>query len=128
MVSRADKWRTPEAAVYRKMYQTKQWRVLRERALLRDLYTCQHPGCGVSLTKGRSGDRAAVVHHIKAHKGDPCLFFDLNNLQSLCKRHHDSDAQSQEARGYSTQMGEDGWPVDPRHPAVREGEGAKQNR
>jgi 5-methylcytosine-specific restriction endonuclease McrA len=114
-----DKWRTPEAAEYRKMYATKHWRYLRDQALLRDGYRCQHKGCGVFLRKGRSGDNAAVVHHIKPHKGDPELFFSIDNLQSVCKRHHDSDLQSAEARGYDTEVGPDGWPIDPEHPGVK---------
>jgi 5-methylcytosine-specific restriction protein A len=32
---------------------------------------------------------AKVVDHIKPHKGNKEEFFDLNNLQALCKRHHD---------------------------------------
>lgn len=108
--------RSDDANQYRALYATKQWRHVREIALLRDNYQCQHRGCGVSLRRGRSGDRAAVVHHIKPHKGDLTLFFDLNNLQSVCKRHHDSDLQSAEARGYSTEIGTDGRPLDPAHP------------
>lgn len=116
-----DKWRTPEADQYRKMYGTKHWRLLREQALLRDGFKCQHKGCGVMLRRGRSGDNSAVVHHLKPHKGDPDLFYDLDNLQSLCKKHHDSDAQSVESRGYSVEVGEDGWPIDPAHPANHRG-------
>jgi hypothetical protein len=119
-----DEWRTAEAAEYRKLYSTKQWRILREQALLRDGFRCQHKGCGVILKRGRAGDRSAVVHHIKPHKGDLDLFFSLDNLQSLCKRHHDSDAQSVEARGYSVEMGADGWPVDANHPALTAGGGS----
>ncbi len=78
-----DKWRTPEAAEYRKLYQLKAWRVLREQALLRDGYRCQHKKCGAFLKRGRASSNSAVVHHIKAHKGDLDLFFDLDNLQSV---------------------------------------------
>jgi 5-methylcytosine-specific restriction protein A len=113
-----DRWRSEEAQQYRKLYSSRQWRMLRERALLRDSYRCQHQGCGIYLRKGRSGDNAAVVHHIKPHKGDLALFFDLDNLQSVCKRHHDSDLQSIEARGYDTTIGPDGWPIDPQHPGA----------
>lgn len=34
---------------------------------------------------------AEVVDHITPHKGDESLFFDPNNLQSLCKSHHDRE-------------------------------------
>ncbi len=111
-----DKWRTPEAQQYRKLYQGKPWRTLREKALTRDLFTCQR--CGVSLKRGRSHPQSAVVHHIKAHKGDYDLFHDINNLQSVCWSCHSGAIQSEEARGYSTQIGEDGWPKDPNHPGA----------
>jgi 5-methylcytosine-specific restriction endonuclease McrA len=114
-----DRWRTPEADEYRKLYKTKLWLILREQALLRDNFQCQQKGCGIFLKRGRSAPNSAVIHHIKPHKGDPELFFDINNLQSLCKRHHDSDAQSLEARGYDITIGDDGWPVDPNHPGAK---------
>jgi 5-methylcytosine-specific restriction enzyme A len=109
-----DKWRTPEAEQYRKLYQAKQWRVLREHVLLRDRFTCQR--CKCFLKRGRSHPQSAVVHHIKAHKGDPDLFFDICNLQAVCWSCHSGVIQSEEARGYSTEIGADGWPTDPKHP------------
>ena len=116
-----EKWRTPEAAEYRKLYQTKAWRTLREQALLRDGYRCQHKKCGVTLKRGRSDPRSAVVHHLKAHKGDHDLFFDLDNLQSVCWACHSGDIQSIENRGFDVTIGEDGWPVDPQHIGNRNG-------
>jgi len=113
-----DKWRTPEAEQYRKLYQGKAWRTLREQALLRDRYTCQHKGCGVALKRGRTSPRSAVVHHIKAHKGDLNLFYDINNLQSVCWSCHSGDIQQIEAKGFDTAIGEDGWPIDPNHPGA----------
>lgn len=61
-----------------------------------------------------------MVHHKKAHKGDVRLFYDPNNLECVCKHCHDGDLQSTEARGYSTKMGDDGWPVDTKHPCNRQ--------
>ena len=112
-----DKWRTPEAEQYRKLYQAKQWRVLREHVLLRDRFICQR--CKCFLKRGRSHPQSAVVHHIKAHKGDPDLFFDIGNLQAVCWSCHSGVIQSEEARGYSTEIGQDGWPTDDNHPGVR---------
>ena len=112
----SEKWRTPEASEYRKLYKGKQWRHLRERVLLRDLFKCQR--CKCSLKRGRTEPQSAVVHHIKAHKGDPALFYDIDNLQSVCWSCHSGVIQSEEARGYSTEIGDDGWPVDPRHPGA----------
>jgi len=31
---------------------------------------------------------ASEVDHIRPHNGDPVLFFDETDLQSLCKPHH----------------------------------------
>ena len=111
-----DKWRTPEADEYRKLYRTKHWRHLREQALLRDMFKCQR--CKVALKRGRTEPQSAVVHHIEAHKGNHDLFFDIDNLQSVCWSCHSGVIQSEEARGYSTQIGADGWPIDPKHPGA----------
>jgi len=69
---------------YRHLYGRKSWAMLREAKL------CESPMCEEKDNDGcpcRSG--AEVVHHVKDHKGDPALFFDKANLQSLCKSHHD---------------------------------------
>lgn len=56
---------------------------------------------------------ANVADHIKEHKGDPVLFWDEDNLQSLCKRHHDSDKQSFEKGGTPTvRVDAGGWPIE----------------
>jgi hypothetical protein len=62
--------------------------------------------------------RSAVVHHLKPHNGDLELFFDLNNLQSVCWAYQSGDIQSVEARGYDSTIGVDGWSTDPKHPSV----------
>lgn len=54
---------------------------------------------------------ATVADHIKPHKGDEVLFFDLNNLQSLCKPCHDSDKQREENGRPLVAVGVDGWPI-----------------
>ena len=66
----------------------------------------------------RSGQltAATVVDHIKAHKGDEYLFFDPDNLASLCKQHHDGAKQKAEKRGVQEIGCEtDGVPLDPCH-------------
>ena len=65
---------------------------------------------------GRDHPCSAVVHHLEPHKGDLELFFDLDNLQSVCWTCHSDDIQSTEARQYDSTIGADGWPIDPRHP------------
>lgn len=61
--------------------------------------------------------KAVVVDHIEPHRGDYDLFWDIYNHQSLCKLHHDAAKQREEKRGYSNQVGLDGWPTDSNHPA-----------
>lgn len=39
---------------------------------------------------------ATVVDHIIPHRGDTALFWDSDNWQPLCKRHHDSAKQAEE--------------------------------
>lgn len=56
---------------------------------------------------------ATVANHTIAHKGDWELFTDPGNLDSLCKRHHDSDQQSFEKSGkVSMSFDDDGWPIE----------------
>lgn len=70
------------------------------------------------LQAGGDHHRSVVVHHLKPHKGDLELFFDLDNLQSVCWTCHGGDIQSTEALGYDNTIGSDGWPIDPMHPSV----------
>lgn len=51
-------------------------------------YLRRHPLC---VHCQRDGKLVAgnVVDHITAHRGDPALFWDTANWQTLCKRHHD---------------------------------------
>ena len=39
---------------------------------------------------------ANIVDHIIPHKGDRKLRLDLNNLQTLCKRHHDQKTATED--------------------------------
>lgn len=71
--------------------------------------------CGALLT---STDEWAA-DHIVSHKGNRSLFWDEANVQTLCKPCHNGAKQSEERRGYSTTIGADGFPIDPRHPANR---------
>lgn len=59
-----------------------------------------------------------VVDHIDPHRGDPDKFWN-GPKQTLCPDDHDSVKQGMERRGFSTEIGADGFPVDPRHPANR---------
>ncbi len=59
-------------------------------------YLAQHPLCVFCARDGRV-TAAAVVDHLEAHHGDHDKFWDSGNWQSLCKRHHDSTKQREEA-------------------------------
>lgn len=99
----------PDARPWRHLYNTKQWHKLRA-IQLRD-----NPLCDMCQEQGRVV-AATVVDHIKPHKGDKALFFDGNNLQSLCKTHHDSAKQKAERNGVAD-IGCDasGQPIDAGH-------------
>lgn len=68
------------------------WRRARA-AFLRD-----HPLCVMCLAEGKYTP-ATVVDHIKPHRGDQKLFWDVGNWQPLCKRHHDSTKKIIESGG-----------------------------
>lgn len=103
---------------YKHLYLDKRWHGLngiRRQALARDLYICCRCGC-LLVTNDRHDPRAAVVNHKIPHKGDPALFFDLENTESVCKQDHDALIQREEKRGYDIGCDVDGRPVDPVHP------------
>ncbi len=105
---------------WRALYDTARWKRLRLEALARE------PLCRRCSKQGRVTP-ATVVHHVERHDGDEAKFFG-SPLEPLCKWHHDAEAQSAEAIGYSTTIGPDGWPVDPAHPAnTRNDPGSRGN-
>ncbi|WP_209570827.1 HNH endonuclease signature motif containing protein [Herbaspirillum sp. 1130] len=96
------------AAAYRHLYQGKRWYRLRYKQLQKDPLCCFCADRGVVRP-------AAVVDHIKAHRGNEDLFFDADNLQSLCKHCHDSIKQQMEKSGVARGCDESGMPLDPNH-------------
>lgn len=64
-----------------RLYNSSEWQVLRSAQLVKE------PWCADCLYNNAK-QLATDVDHIRAHRGDPKLFFDEQNLQSLCKRHH----------------------------------------
>jgi 5-methylcytosine-specific restriction enzyme A len=91
-----------------KLDRWKQRRIIQLRAHPLCVY-CQRQGI-VAL--------ATVVDHVVPHHGNAHLFWH-GALQSLCKQHHDNSKQSEDHRGYTTEVGLDGVPIDPKHPANR---------
>ena len=66
---------------YHKLYNTGAWRRLRVSVL------AARPLC-VRCTQHGLVVRATDVDHIESHKGNRSLFFNKNNLQSLCRSCH----------------------------------------
>ncbi|ASP70425.1 HNH endonuclease [Sinorhizobium meliloti] len=79
---------------WRKWYKTADWQRLREEVLIRDMFTCQMIGCG----KFMADTSQLVADHKRPHRGDHDLFWDIGNLQCLCKPCHDGLKARQEAR------------------------------
>jgi hypothetical protein len=59
---------------------------------------------------------ACIADHVVSHRGD-WLAFMTGALQSLCEPCHNSGKKLLDHRGYRPDVGDDGWPLDPAHPA-----------
>jgi 5-methylcytosine-specific restriction enzyme A len=77
---------------WRKLYATVQWKRLRLRVFLRDLYACQH--CG----KIKADTSKLIAHHKKPHHGDVVLFWDEGNIETVCIPCHDGPIKAKERR------------------------------
>ena len=91
-----------------KWYSTERWARIRRHQLR------EHPLCALCLERGVV-EPATICDHIEPHRGDVNKFW-LGPFQSLCKPCHDSAKRYVELRGYCSDIGADGWPVDPHHP------------
>ncbi|MBP0439598.1 HNH endonuclease [Tianweitania sediminis] len=79
---------------WRAWYGTARWQKLRESVWIRDGLVCQQTGI---LCIGKyPADNSPVADHIIAHRGDPELFWDPANIQTVSKGYHDRTKQSQE--------------------------------
>lgn len=93
-----------------KLHSTYRWQKKRAAHLKAE------PLCRWCLKEGRV-TMADTVHHLVPHRDDPDLFWN-GELASLCKEHHDRDAQAIEKGGTPRpRIGLDGWPLDEHHPA-----------
>ncbi|WP_436096656.1 HNH endonuclease [Bosea sp. LjRoot237] len=54
---------------------------------------------------------ADTVDHVKPHKGDEALFWDQDNLQSLCAACHNRHKQREERGTARPAFGVDGYPI-----------------
>jgi 5-methylcytosine-specific restriction enzyme A len=62
---------------------------------------------------------ATVADHFPAHKGDYNLFL-RGPIRSLCKPCHDGLQPAFKHKGYSSEIGPDGFPGDANHPFNRQ--------
>lgn len=101
--------RSAAAAQYRRLYNTAQWRSIRARQL------ADKPLCEWCERRDRIAP-ATICDHEKPHRGDEALFYG-GPFVSLCKPCHDGAAQVRDNRGFSPEVGSDGFPIDARHRA-----------
>jgi 5-methylcytosine-specific restriction enzyme A len=99
----------PGQSRYHHFYNTQRWRRIAWHQLMAE------PLCRFCAERGLAVP-ATVADHVEPHDGDLTCFW-LGRLQSLCSTCHNKDKQLEERRGYRTDVGKDGWPIDPRHPA-----------
>jgi 5-methylcytosine-specific restriction protein A len=82
------------AAPWRAWYRTERWRRLRQQAFVRDHYRCQRTG---ELCAGRyPAPNSPVANHKTPHRGNPDLFWDIDNIETVTKAVHDGLIQSDE--------------------------------
>jgi len=74
----------------------------------------QYPFCTMCENDGRM-HYGIVVDHVIPHRGDPVLFWDETNWQTLCGMHHDAAKQSEEKTGTARGCDIKGVPRDPSH-------------
>lgn len=77
-------------------------------------YLGEHPWCVYCERMGMI-TKANVVDHKTPHRGDPTLFWDESNWQSLCQPCHDSVKQAQEKSGHLRGADLNGVPLDTEH-------------
>jgi 5-methylcytosine-specific restriction protein A len=78
----------------RAWYGTKRWADLKRSVFVRDNYTCQRTG---ELCSGRyPAPNSPVANHKVPHRGDPTLFWDERNIETVTKAVHDKLIQAEE--------------------------------
>ena len=70
----------------------------------RKAFLAHHPLCVVCAAEEHTA-MATVVDHIIPHKGDPHLFWDQSNWQSLCEYHHNSKTATEDGAFGNTSRG-----------------------
>lgn len=72
-------------------YHTKEWKKVRQVALMRDGGMCQACMDRMRAGYGVKPRRATMVHHIIPYKERPDLALNMDNLRSLCYRCHEME-------------------------------------
>ena len=80
---------------YRKLYATVAWQRIRKRILM------EQPFCVHCESVGRV-TKATDIDHIVDHVGNVSLFYDVSNLQPLCKACH--SAKTAVTRGFAKRL------------------------
>jgi 5-methylcytosine-specific restriction protein A len=75
-----------------RLYDSERWRKARRWFLY------HHPYCKACDCRGVLR-QAVAVDHIRPHRGDPELFWDTGNWQSLCESCHNSKSRAEQAEG-----------------------------
>lgn len=88
---------------YQFLYKTKSWQARRLWQLHREPY-CR------TCTRKQRFIAATVADHIIPHRGNRRLFWDRNNLQSLCGVHHNDKTRQEQGGTIRAVIGDDGWP------------------
>lgn len=86
-------------APWRAWYSTKAWQELRLRVFERDGYICQRTGL-ICAGKHPAPDSPTANHKVP-HRGDPVLFWDEDNIETVTKQVHDTAIQAEEAKAYA---------------------------
>ncbi|BBB65899.1 HNH endonuclease [Undibacterium sp. YM2] len=94
--------------IYKHLYNTKQWYRLRYHQLTKK------PECEYCAKLNRITP-ATVADHKRPHRGNETLFYDPENLQSLCKPCHDGAKQQLEKSGTLRGCDINGIPIDENH-------------
>ncbi|NLS91804.1 MAG: HNH endonuclease [Planctomycetaceae bacterium] len=83
--------RAPWRAQSQKWYGSYRWKEARRRYLIR------HPLCVACEAAGRI-EPATILDHIRPHRGDPRLFWDVSNWRVLCLACHNAKSAKEQQR------------------------------
>jgi 5-methylcytosine-specific restriction endonuclease McrA len=79
---------------WKRWYKTARWAKLRQQVFMRDLYTCQRSG--LICSGEHPAPDSPVANHKVAHRGNPDLFWDIDNIETVSKEVHDGLIQAEE--------------------------------